>query len=144
MARFLSPDWVDEFNAAVATVDVADADLSASLVASEGTFSVAQVVTGAPSEVAGPGGSVRTVLVVADGGATLTLAAEERNAPPNVTISLPYPEAVALSRGELDPAEALARGVVSVRGDLAVLVAGQTLLAAAAGRLGDLAAATTY
>ena len=41
-----------------------------------------------------------------------------------------------MARGELDPADALAAGRVRVRGDLAALVAGQDVLAAAAARLG--------
>jgi hypothetical protein len=49
-----------------------------------------------------------------------------------------------MSKGELDPAQALGKGSVRVRGDLAVLVAAQTLLAAARERLVGLQAATTY
>jgi putative sterol carrier protein len=41
-----------------------------------------------------------------------------------------------MARGQLDPADALAAGRVRVRGDLAALVAGQALLAAAAEQLG--------
>src|SRR5580692_6940870 len=52
------------------------------------------------------------------------------------TIVLGYPEALAMARGALDPAEALAAGRVRVRGDLAALVAGQDVLAAAAAQLG--------
>ena len=53
------------------------------------------------------------------------------------TIVLGYPQALALARGELDPADALAAGQVRVRGDLAALVAGQDVLAAAAVQMGD-------
>ena len=53
------------------------------------------------------------------------------------TIVLGYADALAMARGELDPADALAAGRVRVRGDLAALVAGQDVLAAAAARLGD-------
>ena len=49
---------------------------------------------------------------------------------------LGYAEALAMARGELDPADALAAGRVRVRGDLAALVAGQDVLAAAAAQLG--------
>ena len=49
---------------------------------------------------------------------------------------LGYPDALAMARGELDPADALAAGRVRVRGDLAALVAGQDVLATAAARLG--------
>jgi putative sterol carrier protein len=50
---------------------------------------------------------------------------------------LRYADALAMARGELEPADALADGRVRVRGDLAVLVAGQAVLAAAAERLGS-------
>ena len=50
---------------------------------------------------------------------------------------LGYEDALALALGRLDPADALAAGRVRVRGDLAALVAGQEVLAAAASRLGD-------
>ena len=54
------------------------------------------------------------------------------NSAATATIVLGYPEALAMARGELDPADALAAGRVRVRGDLAALVAGQDVLAAAA------------
>jgi putative sterol carrier protein len=49
---------------------------------------------------------------------------------------LHYNDAVAIARGELDPADALSAGRVRVRGELAVLVAGQSVFAAAAAQLG--------
>jgi putative sterol carrier protein len=63
---------------------------------------------------------------------------------PDVVVSLSYEDAAALSRGELDPIEALGTGRVQVRGDLSVLLAGQGLLAAAAGRMAELQAGTSY
>ena len=62
----------------------------------------------------------------------------------DVVISLSYEDAAALSRGELDPTEALGAGRVHVRGDLSVLVAGQGILASAAGRMAELQANTSY
>ena len=55
---------------------------------------------------------------------------------------LAYPDALAMAHGELDPADALAAGRVRVRGDLAALVAGQDVLAAAAARSAELAELT--
>jgi hypothetical protein len=52
------------------------------------------------------------------------------------TIALGYTDALDLALGRLDPADALAAGRVRVRGDLAALVAGQEVLAAAAALLG--------
>src|SRR5271157_4929432 len=137
MARYLSPEWVASFDAALGTLDLSDAIAAAgagSLAAADGDFSVAQVVRGVP----GPGGveeEVRVVLRVADGSAHLHLDPEGRVVG-TATIVLGYPDALSLARGELDPADALAAGRVRVRGDLAALVAGQDVLAEAAAQLG--------
>jgi putative sterol carrier protein len=90
---------------------------------------------------------VQTTLVVDAGAATLTL--DEPNETdgevrPNVVVTLPYAVAAAISKGELHPTQALGTGEIRVRGDLAVLVASQGVLAAAATHLADLQAATTY
>ena len=152
MARYLSPEWVQSFDDALSTLDLSDVVAAAgarSLAAADGTFSVVQVVTGVPhSGHAGHAGpddespattDVRVVLTVADGRARLALD-PSGDVPGTATIVLGYADAAAMARGELDPADALAAGRVRVRGDLAALVAGQDVLAAAATRLGtDLA-----
>jgi hypothetical protein len=132
MARYLSPEWVQAFNAALGDLDLTEAMAAAgagSLTASEGAFAVAQVVTDAPE------GEVRTVLAVSEGRASLTLDPTAAR-PANATIVLGYDDALAIAVGALDPADALATGRVRVRGELAVLVAGQTVLKAAAALLG--------
>jgi SCP-2 sterol transfer family len=137
MAAYLSPDWVRAFNDALTGLDLRAAIAEAaqgSLTATDGTFAVAQVVTG------GPDATVRTVLTVTTDGATLALDPDDA-LPANVTIVLAYEDALAMARGELDPADALAAGRVRVRGELAVLVAGQAVLAAASAELGDSLAA---
>ena len=156
MPRYLSPEWVQAFNRALAGLDLSQAIAAAgqtSVTASLGGFAVAQVVTGVPGNTgadAGPdaaageedgvGDTVRTVLTVGEGGVTL-VSDPDSALPANVTIVLSYPDALAMASGALDPADALANGRVRVRGELAVLVAGQAVLAAAAARLGpDLAA----
>jgi hypothetical protein len=139
MSRYLSPEWVQSFNAALSGLDLTEAIAAAgtgSLRASDGAFAVAQVVRHAPEAVAASAtGEVRTVLDVSHGRATFALVPDEaHNA--NVTIVLDYDDALAMAKGELDPADALAAGRVRVRGELAVLVAGQAVLAAAAAQLG--------
>jgi putative sterol carrier protein len=67
----------------------------------------------------------------------------EPAAPPDVTVSVQFDDALALARGELDPARLLAAGRVRVRGDLSALVRGQELLARATTRLGSLSAETS-
>jgi hypothetical protein len=156
MARYLSPQWVQSFDAALGALDLSDAIAAAgelSLAAADGTFSVVQVVTGVPAEggavsgASGAGGTagagdahealeeVRVALTVAGGRAHLVLdpAGEVQG---TATIVLGYADALAMARGEFAPADALAAGRVRVRGDLAALVAGQDVLAAAAARLG--------
>jgi SCP-2 sterol transfer family len=138
MARYLSPEWVAAFDAALGTLDLSDAIAAAgasSLAAADGTFSVAQMVTGVPG-ADGSAEEVRVVLTVSDGRAHLELDPGHVRAS-SATIVLGYDDALAMARGELDPADALAAGRVRVRGDLAALVAGQDVLAAASSRLGS-------
>jgi hypothetical protein len=144
MARYLSPEWVQSFDAALGALDLHDAIAqagAASLAAADGTFSIVQVVTGVPEELRGadrPGdgaADLHVVLSVAEGRAHLTLDPGGTQAG-TATIVLGYAEALALARGELDPADALAAGRVRVRGDLAALIAGQDVLAAASALLG--------
>jgi hypothetical protein len=140
MARYLSPEWVRAFDDALAALDLSDvvaAAAAGSLKAADGAFAVAQVVTDPP----GAGGEagplpLRTVLTVAAGRAHLVVDPDE-SVRADVTMVLRYADALAMARGELEPADALADGRVRVRGDLAVLVAGQAVLAAAAERLGS-------
>ena len=150
MARYLSDEWVQSFDAAIGALDLSDAIEAAgagSLAAADGSFSVAQLVRDVPAEVpltahssrsaGAEGAEVRLVLSVAGGRAHLSkdpdgaLAAQA-----TATIALTYTDALALALGRLDPADALAAGRVRVRGDLAALVAGQEVLAAAAALLG--------
>ncbi len=138
MPRYLSPEWVASFDAALRALDLTDAIAAAgagSLAAADGRFSVVQVVTGVPDDVQADGGNVHLVLTVAEGRAQLALDGAG-TVSGTATIVLGYPEAVAMARGELDPADALATGRVRVRGDLAALVAGQDILAEATARLG--------
>ncbi|HVX23293.1 MAG TPA: SCP2 sterol-binding domain-containing protein [Acidimicrobiales bacterium] len=139
MPVFYSPEWVAAFNAAVADLEVAEGG-GPSLAAADGQFRVEQVVHDGPS-----GADLRVVLALADG--QLAMERPEPGAevgPVNVTLSLSYADAAALSRGEVEPAALVATGRVRVRGDLAVLVAAQALLATAAAHLAELRAATTY
>ncbi len=138
MARYLSPEWVQSFDAALHALDLSDAIAAAgggSLAAADGEFSVVQVVTGVPEDVVETEGDVHLVLSVAEGRARLALDPSGAVGG-TATIVLGYPDALAMARGELDPADALAAGRVRVRGDLAALVAGQDVLAEAAARLG--------
>jgi hypothetical protein len=138
MPRYLSPEWVESFDAALGALDLTDAVAAAgagSLAAADGRFSVVQIVTGVPEDVQAGGGDVHLVLTVAEGKARLGLD-PAGTVGGTATIVLGYAEALAMARGALDPADALSAGRVRVRGDLAALVAGQDVLAEAAARLG--------
>jgi hypothetical protein len=130
----LSPEWVESFDAALSALDLTEAVAAAgtgSLLAADGAFTVAQVVDGGPQD------TVRTVLTIAEGHAHLALdpdgAASEAA---DVTMLLGYEDALAMAQGALEPADALATGRVRVRGDLAALVAAQSVLQAASAMLG--------
>ena len=110
MPSYLSPEWVQAFNDALSGLDLSDAVAAAgaaSLTVAQGTFSVAQVVTGGPEGLAAPGAAaspdsdgttVRTVLTV-DGG-RLTLVEDPTGAmAANVTVVLTYDDAVAIAAG---------------------------------------------
>jgi hypothetical protein len=143
MARYLSPEWVQAFDAALGACDLSEVLAEAgrgSLTASEGSFAVAQVVTDLPDDLGWPAGPVRTVLS-ADHGTIRLRADPEGSQAADVTMVLGYGDALAIATGELDPADALAAGRVRVRGELAVLVAGQAVLAAATTQLGGTPAA---
>jgi putative sterol carrier protein len=144
MARFLTDEWVAAFNAALDGAELADPGDTSSVRAESGRFRVEQAVSEVPDrpESAGP---LRVVLAVDEGTITLSTSDEAaESAPPDVVVSLSYSDAAALSRGELDPTEALGSGRVHVRGDLSVLVAGQAILSAAAARMAELQANTSY
>jgi hypothetical protein len=134
MPAYLSPEWVQLFNAALADLNLTDAIAAAgagSLTVAQGTFRVAQVVT----DTASPDNTVRTVLTVDQGRMSLVVDPTGSTAA-DVTIVLRYEDAVAIARGELHPADALAAGRVRVRGELSVLVGAQSILNAAAAALG--------
>ncbi len=148
MPRFLTQEWVDAFNETMSGVAVAGPGPDAGLLAQSGRFVVAEEVRDAPD------GDVTLLLFVDDGQVRLALAPRSegthpfdpdgQDASPDVTIALSYEDAVSMAKGELTPADALNGGRVRVRGDLAVLVAGQHVLAAARHSTGTLAADTSY
>jgi putative sterol carrier protein len=78
------------------------------------------------------------VLTIAEGRAHLALDPDgSASAAADVTMVLGYADALAMARGELEPADALASGRIRVRGDLSALVAAQAVLQAASARLGS-------
>jgi putative sterol carrier protein len=110
MARFLSPEWMDELRKA-----------AAGLVSAE-QLSLQQVVTHAD-------GSVTTyALCFGPEGLAVLPGGVER---PAVTLSTDYETAAAINRGELSAQAALLAGRVRVRGDSGALTRNQSDLARA-------------
>jgi hypothetical protein len=138
VARFLSPEWVAAFNEAVGDVELPEPGAGAGVAASSGAYAWCQVVAEVPE---GPAEGVPVTLRVAEGHVSM-----EQGAAPDaaVTVRIAWDDARAMALGELAPAEAIAAGRVRVRGDLAVLSAGQALLATLAPQLAGLHASTTY
>ncbi|HXW33356.1 MAG TPA: SCP2 sterol-binding domain-containing protein [Acidimicrobiales bacterium] len=132
--RFLSAEWVDEFNRALEDFEAVE-----DLEARGGSFSIRQVVSD------GPDGDVTTTLLVGDGRISMSHGSTgEAIAHPDVTIMLSWPDAVSLTLGSFSPAQAIAEGRVRVRGDLRVLASGQAILLAARPHLESLRADTTF
>lgn len=148
MARFLSPEWAEEFNAALDGVVLPEPGPDAGLAAAGGRFTVVQEVRGTPD------GDVSLVLRVDQGSLRLALDAPgpvgvegqpaADDTAPDVTIKISYEDAASLSRGELSPAEALSAGRIRVKGDLSVLVAAQQMLVTARASTRALDPSTTY
>ncbi|MGC8463202.1 MAG: SCP2 sterol-binding domain-containing protein [Acidimicrobiales bacterium] len=142
MPRFLTPEWVAAFDAALAGATLPRLGAEAGLTAAGGRFTVREEVRG------GPDGDVVVTLRAEDGALRASWSRPDEPAgdgpSPDVTVILSYQDARDLAAGTLTPATALAEGRIKVRGDLSVLVAGQALLAAAQPALQPVAAATTY
>lgn len=125
MARFLTPEWLDELQRAA---DKAEAVPDADIV-------VAHEVTDTPD------GDVCFRFAAVDGRLTLTWGT---TADAHITLLEDYATAVTVARGELPAQQAVAEGRLKLRGDVGALVRNGAALAA----LGDLFRAvrdsTTY
>jgi hypothetical protein len=135
VTRFLSVEWVEAFNDALADVTITGPGPGAGLAVRDGRFSMGQVVTGAPD------GDIETTLRVIEGKVTMTAGASQDAA---VTIRLTWADAVSMAAGELAPAEAITAGRVRVRGDLSVLAEAQAVLSEVQPHLEKLREVTKY
>jgi len=133
--RFLSPEWVDAFNQALADIPIAPPGAGAGLAVRDGRFTMGQIVTG------GPDGDVDLLLDVHDGRVAMTPGAAGDGA---VIIRLTWDDAIAMAAGTLAPGEAIAAGRVRVRGDLSVLAEAQAVLSMVQPHLEELRARTEY
>ena len=113
VARFLSPEWFDDVNAAAAGDDVAAA------VTPGLRLVVQQVVTD------GPDGDVRYAVRIEDGHMSV-VPGEADDA--DVTVTEDHATATAVSRGELAAPVAFMTGRIRVSGDTRVLLHAQPAL----------------
>lgn len=113
MARYLSPEWFDEINAAAgAAAELSDAAVGLRLV-------IQQVVTD------GPEGDVRYAVRVEDGRVTV-VPGEAADAA--VTVTEDHATATAVACGELAAPAAFMTGRIRVTGDTGVLMEAQPAL----------------
>ena len=108
------------FDAALGALDLSDAVAAAgagSLAAAHGVFSVVEVVTDVPDDIRTAGGALMcaSVLTVAEGRAHLGAGSYRDGGRHGDHRAGATREALAMARGELDPAEAPAAGVCVCR-----------------------------
>jgi len=101
--KYLSPEWIDAYNAAVAADDAVGKAL-------KGKSAVIQMVVADT-----PAGEVHYSLRIADGTAAVSLG----DAPDaEVTIRQSYETSAQVNRGELDGAKAFTQGKVKITGKM--------------------------
>jgi putative sterol carrier protein len=101
--KYLSPEWIDAYNAAVAADDAVRKAL-------KGKSAVIQMVVDDA-----PAGEVRYALRIADGTASASLG---EAADAEVTIRQSYETSAQVNKGELDGAKAFTQGKVKITGKM--------------------------
>ena len=101
--KYLSPEWIDAYNTAVASDDSVRKAL-------KGKSAVLQMVI-----ADAPAGEVRYWLRIGDGTASVGLGDAEN---PEVTIRQSYETSAQVNRGELDGAKAFTQGKVKITGKM--------------------------
>ena len=101
--KYLSPEWIDAYNATVAADDSVRA-------AMKGKNAVIQMVV-----AEAPEGEIRYWLRIGDGAASVGLG-DADNA--EVTIRQSYETSAQVNRGELDGAKAFTQGKVKIKGKM--------------------------
>ena len=102
--KYLSPEWIDAYNAAMAADDAVHKAL-------KGKSAVIQmVVADAPA-----GGEIRYSLRIGDGTAAVSLGDADDA---DVTIRQSYETSAQVNRGELDGAKAFTQGKVKITGKM--------------------------
>jgi putative sterol carrier protein len=101
--KYLSPEWIDAYNATVA----ADESVRAAM---KGKNAILQMLI-----AEAPDGEIHYWLRIGDGTVAATLGDADS---PEVTISQSYDTAAKVNRGELDGAKAFTQGKVKIKGKM--------------------------
>ena len=129
MAQFLSPAWIEQIASSAAARDVPPP------LAPEISLTVRQTVRG------GPEGDVSYSVRLAQGFVTVT---PDDPGEADVEVSSDYDTAVAISKGELSPAVALAAGLLRVGGKVGLLVEHHDAFLALGDLMGPVRTTTEY
>src|SRR5690349_912716 len=121
--KYLSPEWIDEYNAALAKDDAVRTALKGKNAALQ------MVISGAPQ------GDVRYWLRIEDGGASVGLGDLDGA---DVTISQSYETSAQVNRGELDGQKAFTQGKVKISGKMLKMMQLRGPLAQVQGVLGTI------
>jgi hypothetical protein len=127
VARFLSPEWLAQLEAAAAGARLRDTADGLDL-------TVRQVVRG------GPGGDLAYTVHLSADGVTVTPGGEGGD----LEVAQDYATAAAISQGRLTPAAAFAAGRIKLGGRLDLLVGHASLLAGLGDLFSSVRASTEY
>ncbi|MEI6453677.1 MAG: SCP2 sterol-binding domain-containing protein [Actinomycetes bacterium] len=136
--RFLSSEWCAAWTSALEGLEVSPGADERARGLLESLFTVDQVVT--------MGDGLDTVVRMTCDHGVFSMARVDL-APVSVatvTVKTDYETSAAIAQGALDPAAALSQGSFKVSGDLSALIAAQKALRAAADRLSEFHASTSF
>jgi putative sterol carrier protein len=129
VARFLSPEWLDDVNAVVKRAP----EVQTATAAIE--LTIQQIVRGAP------GGDVAYRMRI-DRGSVELISGQAPDA--DVVFTEDWDTAVAVARGQLSPQAAFLEGRIRVSGDMASVMETQDALVGIDTALADIRSATSY
>ncbi|MHB8262787.1 MAG: hypothetical protein ACYDGY_03420 [Acidimicrobiales bacterium] len=144
---FLSPAWVEAFNDCLSGAEVDMSCDDHSLSTQAGSIRILQIVSDSPQ------GDLHAMLTISNAGIRMEILDEPAMAKAgaatdsskeDVTVKVAWQDAVAMSTGGLMVAQALAAGMIKVRGNLSVLIDSYRILDSVGDRLASLHERTTY
>ncbi|MCL5948669.1 MAG: SCP2 sterol-binding domain-containing protein [Actinobacteria bacterium] len=142
--RFLSPEWIDSFNDHLSGFEVDLSSDDQSLSTQAGPIHLLQVIAGSPE------GDLHIMLTIGSTGIRMEIVSHDAaistadSIKEDVAVKMNWADAVAMSTGKLTVTQALAGGMIKVRGNLSVLIDSQRILDAVGDKLASLHELTTY